>query len=47
MEAFGQPRVIDLMWYGAWANYMTRVADAFQFPLERENCFVPPPKKAK
>src|SRR5262245_9505431 len=46
-EAFGPLRAIDLIWYGAWCNYMTRVADAFQFPLERENCFAPPPKKGK
>ncbi len=45
VEAFGQHRAMDLIWYGAWCNYMTRVADAFQLPLERENCFMPPPKK--
>ncbi|MHB0960986.1 MAG: carboxymuconolactone decarboxylase family protein [Pirellulaceae bacterium] len=38
-ETFGQPRALDLIWYIAWCNYMTRVADAFQLPLERTNVF--------
>jgi alkylhydroperoxidase family enzyme len=40
--AFGRHRAVDLIWRTAWCNYMTRVADAFQFPLERENVFAPP-----
>src|SRR5689334_2373685 len=44
-EAFGPLRAIDLVWYGCWCNYMTRVADGLQLPLERENCFMPPGKK--
>ena len=40
-KAFGPHRTADLIWYGGWCNYMTRVADTFQFPLERENCFMP------
>ena len=43
VEAFGPVRAADLIWYGAWCNYMTRVADAFQLPLERENVFAAPP----
>ena len=43
--AFGRHRALDLIWYGAWCNYMTRVADAFQFPLEKENVFAPAKKK--
>ncbi|MBI3412428.1 MAG: hypothetical protein HY040_29265 [Planctomycetes bacterium] len=39
VDAFGFNRAIDLIWYGSWCNYMTRVADAFQFPLEQENVF--------
>lgn len=42
---FGDARAVDLIWYTAWCNYMTRVADAFQLPLERENVFAPAPKK--
>jgi hypothetical protein len=38
-EAFGRSRAIDIIWYGGWCNYMTRVADAFQLPLERDNVF--------
>jgi hypothetical protein len=38
-DTFGRHRAVDLIWYGSWCNYMTRVADAFQLPLERENVF--------
>lgn len=44
VEQFGRHRAIDLIWRSAWGNYMTRVADAFQLPLERENAFAPPKK---
>ena len=44
-ETFGPHRAIDLIWYSAWVNYMTRVADGFQLPLERENVFGDPAKK--
>ncbi len=42
---FGRERAVDLIWYVSWCNYMTRIADAFQLPLERENCFMPPDRK--
>jgi alkylhydroperoxidase family enzyme len=42
-EAFGPERAIDLIWYTCWCNYMTRVADGFQLPLEKENVFATPP----
>ena len=45
VEVFGRERAADLIWYVAWCNYMTRVADAFQLPLEKDNPFTPPPKK--
>src|SRR5262249_15003898 len=45
VETFGRHRAIDVIWRIAWSNYMTRVADAFQFPLERENVFAPPRKE--
>lgn len=38
-DAFGRDRAIDIIWYGSWCNYMTRIADAFQLPLEQENVF--------
>ena len=44
VAVFGRERAIDLIYYVAWCNYMTRVADAFQLPLEKENAFTPPPK---
>lgn len=43
--AFGPERTADLIWYVGWVNYMTRIADAFQLPLERENVFARPPAK--
>lgn len=46
VAALGRHRAIDVIWRASWANYMTRVADSFQFPLERENVFMPP-KDAK
>ena len=36
---FGTERAIDILWWAARCHYMTRVADAFQLPLERENVF--------
>ena|SRR5438874_12486450 len=45
--AFGRDRAVDLIWRTAWANYMTRVADAFQLPLEKDNVFAPPKKESK
>ena len=45
VAVFGEHRATDLMWYTCWCNYMTRIADAFQLPLEKENAFTPPPKK--
>src|SRR5213593_4267245 len=43
VAAFGRERTVDLIWYIGWVNYMTRIADAFQLPLERENVFEKPP----
>jgi hypothetical protein len=46
VATFGPHRAVDVIWYASWCNYMTRVADAFQLPLERENVFArPAPKK--
>ena len=45
VATFGRDRAVDLIWYGAWCNYMTRVADAFQLPLERDNVFARPKEK--
>jgi hypothetical protein len=43
---FGPERAIDVLWWSCRCHYMTRVADAFQLPLERENVFQPPPMPA-
>jgi hypothetical protein len=45
---WGRERALDTVWYLCWCNYMTRVADAFQIPLEAENVFMeekPPTEK--
>ena len=40
-RAFGPERALDVIWWACRCHYMTRVADAFQLPLERENVFAP------
>jgi hypothetical protein len=47
-DHFGVERTLDVVWWACRCHYMTRVADAFQIPLERENVFAdpaPPPEK--
>ena len=39
---FGPERALDVIWWTCRCHYMTRVADAFQLPLEKENVFAPP-----
>ena len=42
---FGTARALDVIWWACRCHYMTRVADGFQLPLERDNVFeglVPP-----
>jgi hypothetical protein len=36
---FGPEGALDVIWWSSRCHYMTRVADAFQLPLERENVF--------
>jgi alkylhydroperoxidase family enzyme len=47
VDTFGRERAVDLLWYASWVNFMTRFADAFQLPLERENVFMPPKKESE
>jgi hypothetical protein len=42
---FGPDRALDVIWWACRCHYMTRVADGFQLPLERENVFSRPPAK--
>jgi alkylhydroperoxidase family enzyme len=47
---FGVERALDVIWWSCRCHYMTRVADAFQLPLERDNVFqgfFPPGKGSK
>jgi hypothetical protein len=39
IDHFGTERALDVVWWACRCHYMTRVADAFQLPLERENVF--------
>src|SRR5260370_1412272 len=41
IDHFGIERILDVIWWACRCHYMTRVADAFQIPLERENVFQP------
>jgi hypothetical protein len=41
VEHLGPQRALDVIWWASRCHYMTRVADAFQLPLEVENPFVP------
>ncbi len=45
IEHFGQHRALDVLWWACRCHYMTRVADAFQLPLETENVFEEPQEK--
>ena len=48
VKHFGEARTLDIIWWACRCHYMTRVADAFQLPLERENVFTgmkPGPKE--
>jgi hypothetical protein len=44
IDHFGLERALDVLWWACRCHYMTRVADAFQLPLERDNVFAAPPK---
>ena len=39
VSQFGPEAALDVVWWACRCHYMTRVADAFQLPLERENVF--------
>jgi alkylhydroperoxidase family enzyme len=39
VQHFGRVRAVEVLWWSCRCHYMTRVADAFQLPLERENVF--------
>jgi alkylhydroperoxidase family enzyme len=42
VDHFGPERALDVIWWSCRCHYMTRVADAFQLPLEKENVFQSP-----
>jgi hypothetical protein len=42
IEHLGPERALDAVWWSSRCHYMTRVADAFQLPLEQENVFQRP-----
>jgi hypothetical protein len=44
---FGPERALDVIWWCCRCHYMTRLADAFQLPLERQNVFQQPKEKPK
>jgi hypothetical protein len=46
---FGREKAWQVIWWASRCHYMTKVADAFQFPLEQDNPFwaMPGTKKGK
>ncbi len=40
IEQLGKEQAVDLIWWTSRGHYMTRVADAFQLPLESDNVFM-------
>jgi hypothetical protein len=47
VQNFGPDRALDVIWWACRCHYMTRVADAFQLPLESENVFRAPAPRRK
>ncbi|MBI3866218.1 MAG: hypothetical protein HY290_30430 [Planctomycetia bacterium] len=47
IDQFGRERALDVIWWSCRCHYMTRVADGFQLPLERENVFQAPKPPAE
>ena len=43
VDRLGPERALDVLWWSSRCHFMTRVADAFQLPLEKENVFQRPP----
>jgi len=39
VKHYGAERALDVIWWCCRCHYMTRVADAFQLPLEKTNVF--------
>jgi hypothetical protein len=39
LDRLGTEQGLDVIWWACRCHYMTRVADAFQLPLERDNVF--------
>lgn len=46
VSRLGPERAIDVIWWSSRCHFMTRVADAFQLPLEKENVFQRPTASA-
>jgi hypothetical protein len=46
VQHLGHDRALDWIFHVGWCNFMTRVADAFQIPLEPVNVFLPPVARA-
>jgi hypothetical protein len=47
INGFGRERALDVIWWSCRCHFMTRVADGFQIPLERDNVFQPPAPPTK
>jgi len=39
VDHFGRERALDVIWWSSRCQFMTKISDAFQLQLERENVF--------
>ena len=46
VEKFGRERAIDVIWWSSRCQFMTKISDAFQLQLERDNVFANSPRCA-
>ena len=46
VDHFGRERALDVIWWSSRCQFMTKISDAFQLQLERDNVFADSPAPA-
>jgi hypothetical protein len=46
IDRFGLERALDVVWWSSRCQFMTKISDAFQLQLERDNVFADFPAPA-
>jgi hypothetical protein len=46
IDHFGRERALDVVWWSSRCQFMTKISDAFQLQLERDNVFADFPAPA-